>query len=97
MSKTYILTPKADEDLVVIWLYTRETWGLDQANKYLNELEDQFHRLVEKPDLGKKCNNIRTGYRYFHIKHHLVIYRNLNKQLEIVRILHERMNIPNHF
>ena len=89
MNHGYRLTPQADQDLVDIWQFSREIWGVTQANAYLND-------LVTQPDLGKGCNHIRKNYRVYHTKRHLVFYRSNNHQIEIVRILHDRMNIINH-
>jgi len=98
MSIRYRLTPEADQDLVDIWQYTYETWGIKQANRYLDQMEKRFFDLANQPGLGKKCDKIRQGYRYFHSGHHLIFYRqNKKKQIEIVRVLHERMDIKEHF
>jgi toxin ParE1/3/4 len=29
------VTPKAESDLIGIWIYTCEQWGVDQADKWL--------------------------------------------------------------
>ena len=34
----YDLTFGAEEDLRAIWVYTFETWGADQADKYLDQI-----------------------------------------------------------
>ncbi len=36
---SYDLTLAAEEDLRGIWRYTYETWGADQAEKYLDQIE----------------------------------------------------------
>ena len=38
----YRLAPEAKRDLEAIWLYTLEEWGLEQANRYTDELTDVF-------------------------------------------------------
>ena len=39
--------------------------------------------------------HIRKGYRASKIKSHLIFYRALNDRIEVIRILHERMDIEN--
>ena len=97
MNQNYFLTPEADRDLEKIWLFIRETWGIFQANNDLNYLETQFQALLKNPELGKKCDQVRKDYRFLHVKRHLVFYRFYNANIKIVRILHDRMNILNHF
>ena len=58
----YRLAPEAKRDLEAIWLYALEEWGLEQANRYTDELTDVFARLVVGPQLGTACDHIRTGY-----------------------------------
>ena len=39
------LSPEAERDMEVIWLYTFEQWGLDQAIQYTNDLTAAFSQL----------------------------------------------------
>ena len=39
---SYDLTLAAEEDLRDIWRYTFETWGPEQADKYLGQFGDCF-------------------------------------------------------
>lgn len=43
---SYDLTLAAEEDLRGIWQYTLETWGPEQADKYLDELGDCFDAIA---------------------------------------------------
>lgn len=97
MRPGYRLTPAADQAIVEIWRYTSETWGVSHANKYLDQIEQCLQSLFENPELGKPRDEIRKGYRSLHCEHHLVFYReNPNKQIEVVRLLHERMDHQAH-
>jgi len=98
MKSGYWLTPAADQDIVGIWQYTSETWGIAQANNYLDQIEQCLKGLVENPRRGKPRDEIRKGYRSSHCGHHLIFYRkNPKKQIEVVRLLHERMDHLTHF
>ena len=90
-SAEYRLAPEAKRDLEAIWLYTLEEWGLEQANRYTDELTDVFAQLAVGPQLGTACDHIRTGYRRSRVGRHLVYYRVTDYGIAVVRILHDRM------
>lgn len=96
MKARYRLTPKADRDLVQIWRHTNENWGKSQADKYLYLLEKGFSMLLRHPKSGRTRDEIRRGYRCLPIENHVVFYRIVDNDIEIVRILHQRMEINTH-
>jgi toxin ParE1/3/4 len=92
----YIISEKALEDLNNIWIYTAENWSIEQANRYYNLIVDEIEYIIENFETAKEFGTIREDYKYSKVKSHLVFYkRNENLELEVVRILHERMNIKN--
>lgn len=88
------VTPKAESDLVDIWLYSCEEWGLDQADKYLDLLEMGMKQLLNHPLLGANYSYVRQGYRRLQIEHHAVFYQVLEPEIRVVRVLHEDMDAP---
>lgn len=92
------LSKEAENDLENIWLYTFENWSAEQADRYLNLIIDEIEYLSQKPESGINFANIRKGYFRSKVKSHFIFYRiNAQKEeLEIIRILHERMDIDNH-
>jgi len=93
---TFRLTAKALTDLISIARYTEDMWGREQRNKYLAKLDVCFHLLAEKPYIGRTCDDIREGYRKYHTGRHLIFYRQTDIDIEIIRILHDRMDIEIH-
>ncbi len=94
---TFTLTNKAKADLKSIAAYTQRKWGKNQRGIYLKQFDDAFHLLADTPDVGTKCDFIRSGYRKFPHTSHVIFYRTLNdSQIEIVRILHKRMDVEIH-
>ena len=87
----YRLAPEAKRDLEAIWLYTLEEWGLEQANRYTDELTDVFAQLAVRPQLGSACDHIRTGYNRSSVGRHVVYYRMTEYGIAVIRILHDRM------
>ncbi|WP_218079614.1 type II toxin-antitoxin system RelE/ParE family toxin [Anthocerotibacter panamensis] len=90
------LTELAKADLRAIGRYTQQTWGRDQRNSYLARLDKSFQRLAEEPERGRPYDEIRAGYRKYHVGRHLIFYREAQDSIEIVRILHDRMDIETH-
>jgi len=87
------LTNAAKNDLVGIAKFTQQRWGVDQRNKYLTQLDDTFHRLADTPQLGKSCDYIKPGYRKFPVASHVIYYRTSSNRIEIIRVLHKRMDV----
>jgi toxin ParE1/3/4 len=46
--------------------------------------------------LGKSRDDIKAGYRSLLVERYLVFYRLADEQLEIMRILHYRMDVIQH-
>jgi toxin ParE1/3/4 len=91
---SFTLTNKAKADLKEIGIYTQKNWGREQRDKYLTKIDQCFQQLALKPDKGKDCGYIRAGYRKYGIGGHIIFYRkNTDDIIEIVRILHGRMDI----
>lgn len=91
---SFVITNMAKADLKEIGRYTLEHWGRDQRDQYLTRLDACFHHLAENPHTGKDCSEIRDGYRKFNAGSHVIFYRqSLPDMIEIVRILHGRMDI----
>lgn len=88
------ITPKAQSDLIGIWVYTSEEWGVDQADKYLDQLEAGMKRLIDHPSLGADYQHVLAGYRRLQVEHHAVFYQVRKTELLIVRVLHEDMDAP---
>ena len=87
---------KTRQDLKNIWLYTYENFGVDQAEKYFDELESGMETIRNSPLIGVSCDYIRAGYRQFKVNEHYIFYRIAKKTIHIVRVLHDAMQAKNH-
>jgi len=90
------LSGKALADLKSIGRFTLKSWGREQRNIYLSKFDESFHRLAEQPYLGSARDDIRQGYRVYHVGRHLIFYRQKFTAIEIIRILHDRMDVETH-
>lgn len=97
----YKLRPKALKDIEGIWSYSYKTWGVQQARNYLENIHDICKELTANPKLGKSRDDLHPGLLVYPSGKHLIFYllidKELDKGIDIVRILHERMDSYRHF
>jgi toxin ParE1/3/4 len=94
--RTYVISKKAVTDIEDIWLYTFRKWSLEQADRYYNLIFDEIEYICKNADAGKLMEHIRKGYRVSKVKSHLIFYRiSTENKIEVIRVLHERMDIEN--
>lgn len=91
----YVLSNEANSDLEEIWFYTVENWSKEQADRYFNLIIDEINYICTHTATGKPMDHVKEGYRASKVKSHLIFYRALSDKVEIIRILHERMDIEN--
>ena len=91
----YHLTNKAVEDLTNIWEYTVDAWSERQADDYYNMLIASCHKITENPRLfGLKYEEIAEGLYGYRTNKHIIFYRILaDKDILVIRILHQRMDL----
>jgi toxin ParE1/3/4 len=96
MIPKYRISEKAVEDLEKIWLYTLKKWSLEQADRYHNLIMNEIEFITSNFNLSRRIDYIRKGYRVSKVKSHLIFYKISNDNIiEIVRILHQNMDIEN--
>lgn len=92
----YFLTNKAVEDLSNIWNYAFETWSENQADKYYELLIETCKEISENPKIGKNYDEIDVNILGLRTSQHVIFYRIIKpKEIEILRILHIRMDLKN--
>ncbi|MFC3809374.1 type II toxin-antitoxin system RelE/ParE family toxin [Lacihabitans lacunae] len=96
MIQPYRISEKAINDLEKIWLYTYKKWSKVQADRYHNLIIDEIEFMVNNFNLSRKIDYIREGYRMTKVKSHLIFAKkSADNVIEIVRILHQKMDIEN--
>ncbi|MEX2009488.1 MAG: type II toxin-antitoxin system RelE/ParE family toxin [Dongiaceae bacterium] len=88
-----VIADRARADLKEIADYTGREWGAGQSGRYLWAIKDRLARLRDHPGLGSLRAEIGPGYRSVRSGRHIVFYRETAESIEIVRILHERMDM----
>ena len=70
-------------------------WGAEQVAKYKAALISQFERIATNPFIvgSRSQDEYLSGSRSILIERHIIIYRVKDGTTEILRILHQRMNL----
>jgi toxin ParE1/3/4 len=87
-----VLAPRAIADLEDIWDYTAKHWSDEQAERYVRQIQAAIESLAADPRIGRRCDDIRTGYRRLSVGSHVLFYRVNSDEIDLVRILHGRMD-----
>jgi toxin ParE1/3/4 len=92
----YVLSPLARADIENIWDYTAENWGERQAERYAREIQRAIEAVAANPRKGRSCDDIRAGYHKYPVGSHILFFRVVDGVVDIVRILHQRMDFDRH-
>ena len=90
----YKISIEAQNDIEKIWLYTFETWSLEQADRYYNLIYDEIEYIVNNFDMARDFGKIRKSYKCSKVKSHLIFFKkDKMNEIEVVRVLHEKMDV----
>jgi toxin ParE1/3/4 len=90
--KRYVLSPRAQRDIDDIWEYTVERWNVGQAEIYLRQIQRAIETVAAEPKTARACDNIRSGYWKYPAGSHVLFFRVTDKGINVVRVLHSRMD-----
>jgi|SRR5699024_3666308 len=89
-----ILREKAIQNLNNIWFYTFDEWSEDQADKYYATTKLACLNIGENPEIGRKYDRINKDVLGIKSGKHIIFHQIISKdEIEVVRILHERMDV----
>lgn len=89
-----ILRQEAIDDLTEIWNYTVQEWSEKQADKYYETIRSACKAIGENPTIGKVYTEISTYLLGFKSEKHILFYHQISEdEVEILRILHEKMDL----
>ena len=86
------LRDAAKVDLAAIWLNTADRWGVDQADAYVRAIETRIGRICDYPESYPEYAGTSDTFRKAPSGEHLVFYVVEGRMVDIVRILHNRMD-----
>ena len=92
---TLTFSPAAIADIGAIWDYTAETWGPDQADRYIDTVRDTCLALANGEIAGRRVE-VRDGYLKYPVGRHLIFFRQPGSGTEVIRVLHQMMDTERH-
>lgn len=87
-------TNAAREDLRNIFRYSVNTWGINQAKHYAEQLQAQVTKLADGSAFTTSLQINDRKLRKSYAGRHLIVFEQSEARILIVRILHEAMDIP---
>ena len=79
--------PKAEEDLLDIWLYIGRE-NVAAADRLIQSIVRKCDLLIDHPELGPPRPDIGDGVRMVTVGNYLVLYKFTANRIEIVRVVH---------
>jgi toxin ParE1/3/4 len=88
-----ILRPRAERDIANIANYTIEQWGKMQARQYVATLRSAIQGLGDSALRHPTAEALHPGLRRMPCQRHIIYFLASDRTVEIIRILHERMDV----
>jgi toxin ParE1/3/4 len=80
--------------LTDIWEYTKNEWSENQAEKYYQLIKNSCNVIAHNPTIGKTYTEISEQLFGLKSGKHIIFYYILSEfEIEVIRILHERMDL----
>ncbi|APZ55353.1 type II toxin-antitoxin system RelE/ParE family toxin [Salipiger abyssi] len=86
------LTKEAERDLIDIFLFGVEHFGVAQAERYSAALMAKIESAAANPSFGADYEFVRSGLRRYEATSHAIYYRPTEEGILVLRILHGRMD-----
>ena len=90
------LSKASETDLEDIFEYGIFRFGLEQAKKYIFEMEQHFKILSENVNLGRDASALAVGLKRFSYATHVIFYVPVPDGMLVVRILHQSRDFERH-
>jgi toxin ParE1/3/4 len=80
----------ANDDLIDIWLYGSEVWGVSNADAYIDEIDNAIRSLTSHATRYPEYKN--ETFRLMPHRSHLIAYDLFVDYILIGRVLHKNMD-----
>jgi toxin ParE1/3/4 len=78
-----------------IWDHTAEKWGEEQADLYVRALGASIQAIPTCRHSWRSLKDKRLPDVFFvRSRHHFIFFREIQKQIAVISILHENMDLP---
>jgi toxin ParE1/3/4 len=86
----YVLTRRAEADIIDILTYSIESFGQRKALDYQSSLENCFELLAENPLMGRAAPQIDSKVRRHEHGSHIILYEHADVGVIILALVHKR-------
>lgn len=90
------LRPRARQDIEQIWSYSLDNFGEQRATEYIEAIRAAFKLLQQNPGLARGAEGGRPNLMKFRVGSHILYFHATVQSIDVVRILHGRMDFPRH-
>lgn len=88
----YRLSPRALADLDDIWRFSAESWSIEQADRYIDDLVRIFELIATMPTLAREHSEFKPPVRIHVHESHLIVYTIAEDHVSIMRLLGGRQD-----
>lgn len=92
----FVIAAAVRSDIKSIRRYTRKKWGAQKAAEYVLQIHKKLEMIRRRPLAGVPRPNAAKSYRAVIVGSHIIFYRLEPDMLEVVRVLHQRMDAQKH-
>lgn len=92
--KGIAFSPAAEADIGEIWNYSADRWGADQADGYIDAIQDACRALARGTRQGRP--SVLPGLHKYLCGSHVVYFVDAADHLNVIRILHQRQDAERH-
>jgi toxin ParE1/3/4 len=80
-------SPQSDSDLDSRYYVATESGSSESATRLINSITERFSLIANYPNIGRPCDDLRSGLRSFPLGDYIIIYRLRDEDVLILRVL----------
>jgi toxin ParE1/3/4 len=92
----YTISQPAIRDLESISTYFADV-NVEAGEKFLQKFNKRCQQLVSFPSIGRSYEDLQTGLRGLPLDGYKILYRTMNDEIEIVRVVNGRQDLGSLF
>ncbi len=92
MAARILRRPRAEDDLLEIWLYIASD-NEAAAEQLLQRIEHALQTLAENPQAGRARSELAANLRSFPVGNYIIYYQPIADDIEIIRVLSGYLDI----
>lgn len=95
-NKIFYIRETANKDLNNIFIYSVETFGMERAKRYLDDLVSAFQTLANNYNQGRDYSHVRPNLYAWNVVSHVIYYKPTKEGISVYRVLHKSMDYQKH-